>query len=285
MEEKNLNVTSETVYADEKKIGLPRIISHAIGNAMAEVVPALDSVLRLQGIPTAVSEFVFRAQMVARELTAKTSALVELFGESDSFSTPRMVSYDIEQFFDAITEQMNVNLSGKIHGCIQLVLDENSERGVTFDARRISMILYHLVANALQHGRTENKNIKLFCKVDSKQFEMIVRDYGGGVSKEIQPVLFTKFSHEFNLKQERLGLLPPRIQGLGLPLCKKLAHDMGGELEFRNYRAGAQFTLVLPQNAHSMQEPTRFFPDDTLLQSCMSSLWIYLDEQKNHSVD
>ncbi len=280
MEEKNLATTSESLNQDEEKIALSRIISHAIGNAMAEVVPALESVLRLPNLPLNVAAFVSRAQLVARDLTSKTTALAELFGESDSISKPKMASFEIVQFFEAFTKHLNHILAGKIRCKIQFVLAPDSETGVIFDSRRIATILYYLIANALQHGRTANKNVKLLCKAGQDRFELIVRDYGGGVPKEIQPVLFTKFQQEFNIKQQMNDFLPPRIQGLGLPLCRKLAKDMGGELEFRNYRTGAQFTLILPQDFSRMQEPTVYFPDDALLHSCMSSLWLYLDEQK-----
>ncbi len=271
---------SEMLSNNDERIELPTIISHAVGNAMAEVVPALSSVLRLANLPLPVHNFVARAEMVARDLSAKTAALVELFSETDSVSRPKMISLEIVQFFEALTSHLNETLADKTSGSIEFVLADDSERGIILDSKRVATILYHLVANSLQHGRTKNKNIKLICKVTTDYFEMIVRDYGGGVPKEIQPVLFTKFLEEFNIKQAMVAGLPPRICGLGLPLCRRLAHDMDGELLFRNYRSGAQFTLRVPQNSHAMQEPTIYYPDDALLQSCMTSLWLYLEEQK-----
>ncbi len=280
MKSQHLTNESEISSNNDVKIELPRIISHAVGNAMAEVVPALNSVLRLTHLPLQVHDFVVRAEMIARDLTAKTNSLSELFSETDSVSRPKMISLEIVQFFEALTSHLNETLADKTSGSIEFVLDDDSERGIILDSKRVATILYHLVANSLQHGRTKNKNIKLICKVTKDYFEMIVRDYGGGVPKEIQPVLFTKFLEEFNIKEAMVAGLPPRICGIGLPLCRKLAHDMDGEIAFRNYRSGAQFTLRVPQNSHAMQEPTTYYPDDALLQSCMTSLWLYLEEQK-----
>ncbi len=280
MENAVLKQLYESDSKQELKIQFPQVISHAVSYAMTEIVPALESVLLLHNIPRPVFDITYRAKLIARELTAKTSALAELFGDPDSVSEPKMASYEIDQFFRVFTEHFNQSLSRKIRGNVQFEIESGSENGVVFDARRVSMILYHLISNSLQHGRTENKKVKLICKATRNSFELIVRDYGGGIPDSIHPVLFTVSQGRYNLNQEMLGILPPRIQGLGLPLCQKLAKDMGGELSFRNYRAGAQFTLTLPQEFNRMQELSVYTPDDTLLQNCMATLLLYLENQE-----
>ncbi len=278
MENTIMNQNYDSGSEDEIKFHLPLVLSHAIGHAMAEIVPALESVVRLPNISIPVHKLATHAQLVARELSAKTSALAELFGEPDSVSSPKMASYELKQFFDVFTEQVNHALSNKMRCKVSYVLDSETEPDVIFDARRISVILYHLISNSLQHGRTDNKNVKLICKSTKDTFELIVRDYGGGIPTEMHPTLFTKFQADYNMKQNMLGILPPRIQGLGLPLCRKLIRDMDGELKFRNYRSGAQFTVTVPQRARGFQEPLEFTPDDTLMLRCMAPLWLYLED-------
>ncbi len=263
---------------NEMNFHLPLVLSHAIGHAMAEIVPALDHVVRQPNIPDSVYGLASHAQLVARELSSKTSALAELFGDPDPTSSLKMASFRLKQYFDVFTEQVNNALSYKIKCKISYMLDSESDLEAIFDSRRISVILYHLISNSLQHGRTDNKDIKLTCKSTQENFTLIVQDYGGGIPKELHPTLFTKFQTDYNLKQSMLGILPPRIQGLGLPLCRKLARDMDGELKFRNYRSGAQFTLTVPQRVRGFQEPSEFVPDDALMQSCMSPLWLYLED-------
>ncbi len=281
MDEKIYPANLSSLGSEEEAIGFSRIVEHAVGNTMAEVVPALESVLRLGNLSLALFEMVYRAELRARDLSAKVNALAELFGTEDAVSRLRMASYEIESFFLAFTEHLNQSLGEKLKGDISFSLVEGSEASVTFDARRISIILYHLISNALRHGRTENKNIKLLCRAMPGRFELAVRDYGGGVPEEVQPKLFSKFHEEFSLEHQRLGILPPRLQGLGLPLCRKLAQDMGGKLEFKNYVTGAKFTLVLPQAENRMREFSVFYPDDALLQSCMASLLLQLEEEDN----
>ncbi len=266
----NISLSDLNDRGDKETVSFPRIVEHAVGKSMADVVPALSAVLRLQNMHLGLYEMVSRAELSARDLTAKVSALAELFGGEDSVSRLRMASYDIEQFFTAFTRHLNVTISDKLRGEIIFQLAPESEKGVVFDARRVSMILYHLIGNALQHGRTENKNIKLICKAVPGRFELAVRDYGGGVPADIQPKLFTKFRDEFSLQNQSSNMLPPRICGIGLPLCRKLIQDMGGKLEFKNYSTGAKFTMILPQETTRMQEPSIFYPEKSLLLSCMA---------------
>ncbi len=266
------------------KIQLPQVLSHAIGRAMADIVPALESVIQLHNIPMPVREIVTHAQLVARELASKTSALTEMFGESDFASLPKIASYNLKQFLDVFTEHLNNSLKGKTGGKVIYAIDDESDLDVIFDSKRVATILYHLISNSLQHGKTENKNVKILCKSSGNLFEMIVRDYGGGIPKEIQPTLFSHFQKKYSLEQDGLGMLPPRIQGLGLPLCLKLTRDLDGEITFKNYRGGAQFTIVLPQKAQGVHELEDYTPDDALLQRCFASFWLYLDEKKDKMV-
>ncbi len=272
----NLSLSDVCILGNGENISFPRIIEHAVGNTMANVVPALSAVLGFEHVHMNYDlyEMVSRAEFSARELSSKVSALAELFGGGDTVSQVRIASYDIEQFFSAFTNHLNVTVSDKIRGDITFVIDPKSVSGASFDARRVSMILYHLISNSLQHGRTDNKNIKLICKATEEEFELSVQDYGGGIPKEMQGKIFTKFRDDFSLENQRPGLLPPRILGIGLPLCRKLAEDMGGKLLFKNYYSGAKFTLIIPQNDRVMRENSIFYPEDALLLQCMSSLFL-----------
>ena len=263
-----------------QRIQLPRVLVHSVDYAMTEIISPLESILRLPNISSQLRESVQHAQLVARSLSSKMSALTELFSDPDYTSMPRMLSYPLEKFLIGFTDHLNEYLKRKTSGKVSYVLDPESDLEVVFDAKRVATILYYLISNSIQHGRTENKNVKLICKSTKDVFQMIVRDYGGGVPKEIQPVLFSGYKRPYSLDQKSLGYLPPRIQGIGLSLCMQLTRDMDGELNFRNYRSGAQFTLTLPQNIHRVQEVSDYTPDDTLLQQCMSSLWLYLDDIK-----
>lgn len=279
MEESVLKRFDDNEFESEMRIRLPRVMSHSIHCAVSEILPALEAVITLRNVPLDIQRKVLHAQLVAREITSKMLTLAELFGETDYTSLPKVASYELEKFLIIFTEHLNNYLKGKTDGRVSYVIDPDSDDNIICDAKRVATILYHLVSNSIQHGKTNNKNVKLICKSVGDTFELIVRDYGGGIPEEIQPMIFSGFPMKYNLDQNEFGLLPPRIQGLGLPLCMQLTKDMDGEISFKNYRAGTQFTITLPQKARGMQEVSVFTPDDFLIQKCMSSLFLYLEEK------
>lgn len=275
----NLKTNAEEEY--DLKIPLPQIIYRSVREAMTHIVMAFESIIRLNNIPVDTQNEVKYAQLVARDVTSRISSLTELFSDTSFVTRPNMLSYNLKQFLDVFTEHLNNFLKWRTTGRISYVIDENSDFDVIFDSKRVATILYYLISNSLQHGKTENKNVKILCKSIENKFEIILRDYGGGISTEIQPTLFSASRIAYDLEKQGLGMLPPRIQGLGLPLCQKLTKEMDGEISFKNYRGGAQFTIVLPQKVQGMQEVSEFVPNDVLLNECMLSFLLCQSEKKS----
>ena len=267
---------------DKQQFELLTVIDHAVGNTMSTVVPALNCSLRANVLPADIFELVYHAELSARELQGKISALATLFEKPDACNNLRLSSYNIEQFFTAICEQLNQTLGDMFRGRITFRITDNYAQNALFDARRISMILYHLVSNSIQHGKTNNKNIKITCKSKPDYFELIVRDFGGGIPEEVLPNLFNRYEDKFSLDGQFIGLLPPRLTGLGLPLCNKLAKDMNGKIIFKNFDTGAKFTVVIPQERNRLRENVLFVPDDSLMRECMATLLLKLNEGKEN---
>lgn len=259
-------------------IDVAHIMECLVLRAMSEVTPLLQYFLRCVSLTPEIFDSTYRAELVCRGLAGRVNAIAELYGKDDAITEISPTSIQVVQFFDSLANQLNDALGHKTKGDITFVLLENSEENAVFDTRRMSMIVYHLVANAIQHGRTKNKNVQLRVMSSPERFELTVRDYGGGIPPEIQPKIFTRFKEEFNLNRQRLGILPPVVKGLGLPLCRKLASDMGGELRFRNYRNGAQFTVSIPQPVTGLYEPSDYKPDMTMLMQCIAPLLLEISQ-------
>lgn len=251
---------------------LLRVIESVSLRNVTETIAVLQLIQRSIGLPPELFDAVRRAELSNRSLASKISALIELYGGKEAQVPLRIACYDVRQFFTVLTEQINTALGHKMKGDVSFEMDEFEEMNASFDARRVCMILYHLVANALQHGTTEDKNVILRPCGDNRVFEISVRDYGGGIPKERQATMFTAFAEALSIQALTKGPFPPRIQGIGLPLCRKLAKDMDGELTFKNYKTGAKFMLVIPQQKHRIREVSVFYPDDTLMQACMADL-------------
>lgn len=114
---------------------------------------------------------------------------------------------------------------------------------LTTDGAAVEQILFNLVDNACKYAaRATDRRIHLDVAPMSMGVAFRVRDHGGGISKGESRSLFRPFSKS----ADEAAHSAPGV-GLGLALCRRLAHDLGGKLELiPSSEAGAVFQLFLP---------------------------------------
>ncbi|MFC0562433.1 HAMP domain-containing sensor histidine kinase [Halalkalibacter alkalisediminis] len=112
---------------------------------------------------------------------------------------------------------------------------------VDVDSIRLQQIFTNLLNNAKQsmvHGGT----IKLDLTVSGEQVQIDVVDWGHGIPKEEQGLVFERFFRGENKKLKVRGL------GLGLPFSKMMAQSLGGDLYLvESSSSGTTFRITLPK--------------------------------------
>jgi signal transduction histidine kinase len=108
---------------------------------------------------------------------------------------------------------------------------------------KVSQVLLNLIVNAMQalHSRSIDQNrIRVSLEVDAEWARVEVADNGPGVREADSERIFEPF---FTTK-EAGGM------GLGLPICRQIATELGGSLEVSrdSVLGGALFTLRLPRH-------------------------------------
>ena len=123
--------------------------------------------------------------------------------------------------------------------------EDASDISISTDATAVEQILFNLVDNACKYAvGTEHNTIELSCHVDSKCIQFSVRDHGPGISSKEAVRMFQPFSKS----ADQAANSAPGV-GLGLALCKRLAHDLGGRLTLVTPQGGgAEFVLRLPRS-------------------------------------
>lgn len=97
-------------------------------------------------------------------------------------------------------------------------------------------ILEKVVDNALKF--TNEGSITLEAKLGDRRVVFVVSDTGIGIPEEMQDAVFDNF---VKLNDYIEGV------GLGLPVCRRLAHSLGGDLQLdKRYQGGSRFVLTLP---------------------------------------
>ena len=113
---------------------------------------------------------------------------------------------------------------------------------LTTDEGKLAQILRNLIFNALKF--TEAGSVTVALDVgDPDNLVFRVSDTGIGIGAENMHLIFEEFSQiEHRLQGREKGT------GLGLPLCRKLAHLLGGDISVTSeIGAGSTFSLRLPR--------------------------------------
>jgi CheY-like chemotaxis protein len=117
---------------------------------------------------------------------------------------------------------------------------------VSVDPERLRQILMNLVNNAIRF--TDRGEVRVVVGLEALpegaeprvRFEVV--DTGAGIPPERRAGLFDPFARRISSGEEGVG-----GPGLGLPICRRLAEVLGGELELEDApRRGSVFTLVIP---------------------------------------
>jgi signal transduction histidine kinase len=135
---------------------------------------------------------------------------------------------------------------------VALVFEDPDEPIVlTTDAQRVAQVLRNFVSNALKF--TTEGEVRVAARaVDDDSVRLDVSDTGVGIAPEDQSRIFEDFTQVDGPIQKRV-----RGTGLGLPLTRKLARLLGGEIRLESRPGeGSRFSLVIPR-VHPGPEATR----------------------------
>lgn len=117
---------------------------------------------------------------------------------------------------------------------------DGDAKAIISDPRRVRQILLNLLSNAIKFGRGKPIQVDLALGA-SDHIEVAVTDQGEGIEPDDLPRIFDEFVQLSNSHQ--LG-----GTGLGLPISKRLATLLGGQLQVTSERGkGSTFRLTLPE--------------------------------------
>jgi signal transduction histidine kinase len=144
----------------------------------------------------------------------------------------------LDRFLDRLAERAaQANMKLELHAD-----DAARSAMLNTDPAAVEQILFNLVDNACKYAAlASNQVIILTAASDGDRVSLSVRDFGPGLSPSARKRLFQPFSKS----SEEAAVSAPGV-GLGLALCKRLAGDLGGQLQFVPAAPGAEFRLVLP---------------------------------------
>jgi signal transduction histidine kinase len=127
---------------------------------------------------------------------------------------------------------------------IRFVYDELRHFKVITDIDALQFIAFNLISNAIKYSK-RGQNIELYAKEDPRENKIIfgVRNYGIPIAEEdVFRIFELGYRSEAALKADSRGL------GVGLSVCKSLAHEIDGSISCTNISGSPTvFELQLPK--------------------------------------
>src|SRR5262249_27415027 len=126
---------------------------------------------------------------------------------------------------------------------VKLVIVEPPTSLVMYnDEGKVSQILRNFISNAIKFTEKGEVRVSAALTEDGRHMRLSVADTGIGIRPEDQARIFEEFTQVANPLQGRV-----KGTGLGLPLCRRLARLMNGEIALESESGvGSTFTATLP---------------------------------------
>ena len=152
----------------------------------------------------------------------------------------RPVEVDIKTMFSALRGMLKPLLTS---ASVNLIFEEADDLPLLYtDEGKVSQILRNFISNALKF--TERGEIRVTAALDSDRqaLTIAVSDTGIGIKPEDHTKIFEEFTQLDSPIQRQV-----KGTGLGLPLCKKLALLLGGQVSVESQvGTGSVFKLTIP---------------------------------------
>ena len=227
--------------ADEMKSRFLSNMSHEFRTPLNSI-RALSRLLldRIDGDLTAEQEkqvgFISKA---SEDLTALVDDLLDLAKIEAGKTEVRPIEFSVANLFSALRGMLRPLLVGD---AVKLIFEEPAPGLSLFnDEGKVSQILRNFISNAIKFTEHGEVRVSASMSEDGRTALFSVADTGIGIAPEDQGRIFDEFTQLPSPLQGRV-----KGTGLGLPLCRRLAHLLGGDVRVKSERGvGSVFTATL----------------------------------------
>ncbi len=154
-----------------------------------------------------------------------------------------LTNFSIKKLIDEAIENVNYELNAKN---IEIETTHFQDKNILIPKVILDRVLTNLLDNAIKHSKA-NEKVIINSIVEDNLLKIQIKDFGDGIPKDVLPLLF-----KLNDSKRKSYNPDKPSMGLGLYLCQKLMHSVGGRILASNNKntSGAKFTIeyILSEN-------------------------------------
>jgi signal transduction histidine kinase/CheY-like chemotaxis protein len=260
LEETNRGVVALYAELEERAVALRRAnelksqflshVSHEFRTPLNSITALTHILLRRTDGPLEAEQEkqVAFIRQAAEGLVEMVNDLLDLAKVEAGKTEVRITRVEVGQVFGAVRALMRPLAT---NASVSLVFEEPVPRLVLdTDEAKLGQILRNLVSNALKF--TERGEVRVSTRLSAAEDKILftVADTGIGIAPEDMETVFQEFVQIHHSMQKRV-----KGTGLGLPLSRKLAGLLGGNLEVTSQPGvGSSFILTLPARTPAFSE-------------------------------
>ena len=222
--------------SDKMKTRFIQNVSHEVRTPL-NIIAGFSQVIADPSLTESVEERQNMASMMQKSAQQITNLIDEIIGLSLIETSTNVVKDDIVKV-NQLLESVVAEYEDTVPSKVALRIDSELEPDFCFATNKnmLHRILGALTDNAIKN--TEKGNITLKAKTVAQTLLISVEDTGCGIPADQAENIFERFVKLDSFKQ---GI------GLGLPLSRKLAEQLGGIVTLdTTYFLGARFVVTLP---------------------------------------
>ncbi|DAA95642.1 TPA: hypothetical protein CPT80_05935 [Candidatus Gastranaerophilales bacterium HUM_9] len=154
-----------------------------------------------------------------KELLDLVQIVLETYRLKEDEIDLNLEKISVKKFLNIVADEMTY-IAQKTNNKIVVIVPEDYD--IEIDFLHFKRVLKNLVNNAILYGKS-NTDIEIIAKIVNEKSQIIVKDYGKGISAEDIEKIFNKY-FSASKKFRKIGT------GLGLYLSKKIVEAHGGKL-------------------------------------------------------
>jgi len=243
--------------------------SHFISNVTNEIINPFTSIIGLSSsIMASKPENIDKIKQMASLIHSEAFNLD--FQLNNIFSAAKLEAGDLtlDIFKTNIKEIINSTISSflieaskkslQIKVVFDGVLKTKPNTAFNTDPNKFKIIFANLISNAIKFS-TAATDIEINCKIDKELLLISVKNYGVGIDKKNQEIIFDRFKRlDENICEQNRG------NGLGLSVTKSLLDILNGSIEVNSHsKFGTTFKISIPESV-SNKDTSEFSSNDNI---------------------